>query len=123
MILGWIYWERRVQRNVQTRVARQRPSLDREAYRTELALSGVGATVSYALYDELSGWCVKGVQPHPDDGFIGFYMIDADQLEDFLELIFPKLGLSLPPTSDLGFGPKIESVRDLAIYLQSQRCN
>ena len=122
-VLGWSYWERKVQRNVQTRVARQRPNLDRNTYRAEMARSGVDITVSDTLYDELSEWCVNGVRPHPDDGFIGFYMNDADQLEDFLELVFHKLGLLLPPPSDPQFGPQMESVRDLAIHLQAQRGN
>jgi hypothetical protein len=120
LIGAWFWWEARTKRKVQIRIARQRAGLDRAAYIADLYNSGVGSHIAGTLYDEILPYCVEDVLPHPDDGFVGFYMTDGDGLLDLLSGVFPILGLQLPPVSDTEIGPNLESARHLAIYLQGK---
>jgi hypothetical protein len=114
--LWWnIAWARR-----QRSTATQRPNLDQKAYIDECRKSGIGAGIAAALYRCLLPLCVKGVLPNPDDGLLGFYFDDGEDLEDLLEKIFEKLGL-LPMER---YAPQItgslESARFLGIFLQAR---
>ena len=105
---------------IQRRVAGQRPSLDRQSYAVELHSSGVWEPVAFALYDALQPICVKNVMPHPDDGLMGFYFDDPEDMEDLVEEMFERLGLPMPKRYDSEATPYLESARDLAIYLQKK---
>ncbi len=82
--------------------------------------SGVCEAVARTLYDCLKPLCAKGVQPHSDDGLIGFYFDDGEDLEDLLEELFEKLEILLPDRYDPEITPHLNSGRDLAVYLQSK---
>jgi hypothetical protein len=110
-----IAWSR-----MQRRVARQRPSLDRQAYGEEFARSGVSSKVADAIHDSLAVLCVKGVSPHPDDGLTGFYFDDPEDMEDLVEEMFEKLGLPMPTRYAPEITPHLNSVRELGVYLQSK---
>jgi hypothetical protein len=128
LIAGWLFalfiavtvWHNFTWGRLQRRTARQRPSLDRHAYAMEMDKSGVSEAVSQTLYDCIKPLCVKGVQPHPDDGLFGFYFDDGEDLEDLIEELFEKLELPIPAQYEPEISPHLASVRDLAIYLQSK---
>jgi hypothetical protein len=61
---------------------------------------------------------VKHVLPHPDDGLIGFYFDDQEDLEDMLEELYLKLSLVIPEQHDPLIAPALESVRHLGVFLQ-----
>ncbi len=108
---------------MQRRVARQRPSLDHEAFARDLAGSGVLPAVAAALYEAVIGLCVKGVAPHPDDGLMGFYFEDPEDMEDLIEEMFDKLKLPKPTRYEPEITPELESLRSLAVYLQAKLTN
>jgi hypothetical protein len=110
--LGWS--------RMQRRVAQKRPSLGRQAYVTELALSDVSPDVAGTIYDALQPSCVKGVAPHPDDGLCGFYFDDPEDMEDLIEEMFEKLGLPMPTRYEPEITPHLQSARELGVYLQSK---
>lgn len=113
-IWDYVGWSR-----MQRRVALARSSLDRDTYIEVLAISGVSHAVAGALYDALQPSCVKDVKPHPDDGLTGFYFDDPEDMEDFVEEMFVKLGLPTPSRYEPEITPHLQSARELAVYLQS----
>ncbi len=115
---GMMLWEARGRRKSQASVAKQRTGLNCAAYVEEMTSSGVSATVSTVLYDELANYCAKGVRPNPDDGIFGFYLIYSDELEDLIPALFGPLGLPLPSATDSEIVPHLENARHLAVFLQ-----
>ena len=128
LIAGWFLilfvlltiWHNWRWAKTQRRVASQRLNLERAAYTSELAKSGVSEKVSTSLYDALLPTCVKGVLPHPDDGLCGFYFEDPEDMEDLLKDMFDKLELPLPTRYEPEITPHLESARYLAVYLQGK---
>ncbi len=128
LLAGWLFalfivvtvWGNITWVRMQRRIARQRPGLGRQDYVTEMAKSGVGETVAGLLYASLKPLCVKGVAPHPDDGLLGFYFDDNDDLEDLLEELHKKLNLPMPTRYEPEITSHLNSARDLAVYLQSR---
>ena len=98
----------------------QRLGLDRATYVEEMAKSGVSANVSTVLYNELTPYCFKGILPNPDDGIFGFYLTYEDELEDLIPYLFGPLGLPIPAPTDAEIVPHLESIRHLAVFLQSK---
>jgi hypothetical protein len=112
------FWAR-----LQRRVARQRPSFDRDAFAEELARSGVSSAVAAPLYDAVAELCVKGVAPHPDDSLTGFYFDDPEDMEDLIAEMFDRLELPTPSRYAPEASPHLESLRSLSVYLQSKLAN
>jgi hypothetical protein len=96
LVAGWFtalfiaitVWHNTSWARSQRRTAQQRPGLDRDAYAAEMDKSGASKAVSQTLYDCIKRLCVKGVQPHPDDGLFGFYFDEGEDLEDLIEELF-----------------------------------
>jgi hypothetical protein len=128
LIAGWFLllfiavtiWHNFGWSRMQRRVAQQRPSLDRQAYVDVFAISDVSPNVAGAIYDALQPCCVKGVAPHPDDGLVGFYFDDPEDMEDLVEEMFVKLGLPMPTRYEPEITPHLESARKLGVCLQSK---
>lgn len=110
-----IKWSR-----MQRRIAEQRPSLELQPYAVELSSSGVSEKLANALYEWLKPHCVDGILPNPDDSLYGFYFDDPDDMEDLVEAMFNKMGLPTPTVYEPEITPHMESVRELAIYLQGK---
>ncbi len=105
---------------MQRRIARQRPSLNQDSYVAEFARSKVSEAVSRSIYEYLEANCTKGVAPHPDDGLCGFYFDDPEDMEDFIEEIFNKLGLPNIGRYEPETSAHLNSARDFGIYMQSK---
>jgi hypothetical protein len=128
LIAGWIIvlfivvtiWFNISWARMQRRVAKQRPGLKEAEYIQEFAASGVNEEIALALYTSLLPHCVKRVLPHPDDGLIGFYFDDPEDLEDMLEELYLKLSLIIPEQYDQLIAPALESVRHLGVFLQTK---
>ncbi len=128
LISGWFlllftivtFWLNHRWTKLQRQVAGLRPNLDRRAYIEELASSEISEEIAGSLYDALLPSCVKGVAPHPDDGLMGFYFDDPEDMEDLIEEMFRNLGLPMPTRYAPETTPHLQNVRELAAYLQSK---
>jgi hypothetical protein len=117
LVTIWFNWR---WNKMQRRVASQRPSLDRQAYADELANAGVSEKLAFVLHDALQPMCAAGVMPHPDDGLMGFYFDDPEDMEDLVEDLFVRLNLPMLTRYEPEITPHLESARNLAIYLQKK---
>jgi hypothetical protein len=120
IFIGYVVWWNWRWKKMQRRIASQRTGLDRDDYIAELALSGVSERIADALYQSVQPYCVNGVQLHPDDGLMGFYFDDLEDVEELIEELYEKTGLSIPARYDPHVTTALESARMLAVHLQSK---
>jgi hypothetical protein len=128
LIAGWFLllfiavtiWHNFGWSRMQRRLAQRRPSLGRHAYVDEFAKSDVSPDVAGAIYHALQPCCVKGVAPHPDDGLVGFYFDDPEDMEDLVEEVFVMLSLPIPTRYEPEITPYLQSARELGGYLQTK---
>jgi hypothetical protein len=117
---AYTIWLKIIWARLQRRTASQRPNLDQNAYVNECRKSGIGAGIAAVLYTCLKPHCVNGVSPHPDDGLLGFYFDDGEDLEDLLEEMFEKLRLLPMERYAPELTGSLESARFLGLFLQAR---
>jgi hypothetical protein len=99
-------------------LAETRPALSREGFAAAFRRRGVEPNVSELLWDELAGYYAPPLTPHPDDPMARLLDIDTEEFEFLLPRLFDGLGLPMPTRADPEELPRIETIADLALYLQ-----
>jgi hypothetical protein len=107
----------------QRRLARSRPSLDKNAFIADIVSSGGDAASAAFLWDHLEDWAhEKEFTPYPDDDLQQVFGIAEEELEiDIITTLFQNLRLPLPTTTMLMNFGRVDTPRQIAQLISHVR--